>query len=184
MIGESWLAVEMTSIFWPRLTSQAQPEPKRPVAAVLNCSLNFSKPQAKHRANDAEAYGGAGEGVEDGGDAPAEECDGVADAGADAVDQAAGDGLADGVGGGEGGEDVAVLGFADVVFFAEVGGEDSEDLSVDVVDGGADEEEGEDGPAEVGGARGGGVVEGKGAGRGGGGAGHGEKLTALARGGN
>src|SRR2546423_2044689 len=44
MMGESWLAVEITSRFWPRLMSQAQPEPKRVVPAVLKSSLNLSKP--------------------------------------------------------------------------------------------------------------------------------------------
>src|SRR4051812_32223990 len=44
MIGESWLAVEMTSSLSPRFTSQAQPEPKRVVAAVANFSLKGSKP--------------------------------------------------------------------------------------------------------------------------------------------
>src|SRR5438045_406500 len=43
MIGLSWLAVEMTSSLAPRFTSQAQPEPKRVVAAVVNCFLKLSK---------------------------------------------------------------------------------------------------------------------------------------------
>ena len=43
MSGLSWLAVEMMSSLPPFFTSQAQPEPKRPMAAALNFSLNWSK---------------------------------------------------------------------------------------------------------------------------------------------
>src|SRR5699024_5217011 len=43
MIGESWFGVLIISISPLLRTNQAQPEPKRPVAAFLNSSLNASK---------------------------------------------------------------------------------------------------------------------------------------------
>src|SRR5699024_5193383 len=43
MIGESWFGVLIISISLLLRTNQAQPEPKRPVAAFLNSSLNASK---------------------------------------------------------------------------------------------------------------------------------------------
>ena len=44
MIGVSWLAVErMSNLPAESFTSQAQPEPKRVVAAALNFSLKASK---------------------------------------------------------------------------------------------------------------------------------------------
>src|ERR1700736_6204903 len=43
MTGLSWLALELISSLPPAWTSQAQPEPKRVVAAAVNFSLNASK---------------------------------------------------------------------------------------------------------------------------------------------
>ena len=43
MIGESWLAVEETSNSPLATDNQAQPEPKRVVAALANSSLKASK---------------------------------------------------------------------------------------------------------------------------------------------
>ena len=42
MSGLSWLGVLMIESFWPSCTSQAQPDPKRPIAAAWNNSLNLS----------------------------------------------------------------------------------------------------------------------------------------------
>ena len=45
MSGLSWLAVEPTASFLSGVTtSQAQPLPKRPTAALANSSLSLSKP--------------------------------------------------------------------------------------------------------------------------------------------
>ncbi len=58
--------------------------------------------------------------------------------------------MTEGVGDGEGAADVAVLLFGDVVEMLEGGDEEGDDEAIDVVDGGAEEEEGEDDPAEAG----------------------------------
>ena len=43
MIGESWFGVEVTATPSPSTINQAQPEPKRVVAAFANSSLKASK---------------------------------------------------------------------------------------------------------------------------------------------
>ena len=105
--------------------------------------------EAQGEAGDPEAQGRARRGVEHGGDAPEGDREGEAEAGAHPVEQAARHQQPEGVGGLEGGHDIAVLDLAPADAALEVGGEDPQHLPVDVVDGGGEEEQGADRPAEV-----------------------------------
>ena len=100
-------------------------------------------------AGDAEAEGGPGGGVGHGRDAPEADGQGVADPGPEAVDEPAEDGQADGVSDLEGRDDIAVLDLAPADDLLQMGRQDAEDLTVDVVDGRGGEEQPADGPAEM-----------------------------------
>ena len=83
------------------------------------------------------------------GDAPDGDGDGESHAGAVLIEQAAGPEHAKGIGRGEGAGDVAVLDIGPADGVLERLGEKAEHLPVDVVDGGGEEEERADGPADV-----------------------------------
>jgi len=106
--------------------------------------------QAEGEARDAEAHRTARQRVPHGGHAPQGHGYGIAQARAGPVDQAAGERHRQRIGQLKSEDDPAIVGFAPAELFCERGLQQAQHLPIDVVDGGGEEQQAADVPAQPG----------------------------------